>query len=184
MMKILLEQDYKNEFDLKNSDYVFGHEDGQQNIISPYRILVDFYSKKKHKLSDLFYNNLEIPNFWCVYPQELDGQITYHGKKQADIYFKNPNIMRNIHKVAWLKNTFNYRTDYYDIYGLKFFSEYYNSDGGLMLTTFYTDDNKEILSVHHENEAFLINTLTTQRMFYTYRDFVDFVVSEYRNCRE
>ena len=41
-MKILLEQNFKSEFDLSNEEYVFGHEDGQQEIISPYRLLVDF----------------------------------------------------------------------------------------------------------------------------------------------
>lgn len=31
-MKILLEQNFKSEFDLSNEEYVFGHEDGQQDI--------------------------------------------------------------------------------------------------------------------------------------------------------
>lgn len=67
-MKLLLEQNFKSEFDLSNEEYVFGHEDGQQEIISPYRLLVDFNNQKKHTLSDLFYNNLEIPKFWSIYP--------------------------------------------------------------------------------------------------------------------
>lgn len=180
-MKILLEQNFKSEFDLSNEEYVFGHEDGQQEIISPYRLLVDFNNQKKHALSDLFYNNLEIPKFWSIYPQELDGEIMYHGEKKADIYFKSPNIMRNVHGVAWLDGKFNYKTDYYDLYGLKFFSEYFDKSGRLMLTTFYTDDNKEILSVHHKNEVFIINSPKVKKVFFSYKDFVEFIINE---CRE
>lgn len=44
-MKILLEQNFKSEFDLSNEEYVFGHEDGQQEIISPYRLLVGLSRK-------------------------------------------------------------------------------------------------------------------------------------------
>ena len=177
-MKLLLEECYKDEFvSFPDSEYIFGHEDGQKTILSPYRALINHYNKYQHEYSDLFYNNLDIPDFWCIYPQGLDGMIMYHGDKKANIYFKEPIVKRNVHKVEWLDNGFNYKTDYYDVYGLKYFTEYYDEKIGLLLTTFYTDDNKEVLSIHHKNEAFLVNTNNKTNVFYSYREFVQYVES-------
>lgn len=53
-MNILLEQNFKSEFDLSNEEYVFGHEDGQQEIISPYRLLVDFNNQKSIRYRTCF----------------------------------------------------------------------------------------------------------------------------------
>ena len=53
----LLEECYKDEFDdLPDNEYIFGHEDGQKTILSPYRILINHYNKYQHECSDLFYN--------------------------------------------------------------------------------------------------------------------------------
>ena len=175
-MKLLLEKCYENEFnEVEKEKYVFDHENGQKDTLSPYRILVNSLNKEKHEFSDLFYNNLDIPDLWCVFPQELDGQILCRGKKKADIFFKSPNIMRNVHRVAWIEDGFNYKTDYYDVYGLKFFTEYYDEKLGLLLTTFYTDDNKEVLSIHHKNEVFIVSNQDSCKVYYSYKEFVDYI---------
>lgn len=101
----------------------------------------------------------------------------YHGEKKASISFKEPVIKRYVHKVEWLNNGFNYKTDYYDLYGLKFFTEYYDQTIGLLLTSFYNDDKKEILSIHHRNEVFFVNELNKAKMFYSYKEFVQYVES-------
>lgn len=177
-MKLLLEECYKDEFDdLQDNEYIFGHEDGQKITLSPYRVLINRYNQYQHEYSDLFYNNLDIPEFWYVYPQGLDGMIMYHSDKKANIYFKEPVVKRNVHKVEWLDNDFNYKTDYYDLYGLKFFTEYYDQNMGLLMTSFYTDDNKEILTIHHQNEVFLVNKNNKTNVFYSYREFVQYVES-------
>ena len=61
-MKILLEQNFKSEFDLSNEEYVFGHEDGQQEIISPYRLLVDFNNPE---LSSQLQHGRIVDFIWC-----------------------------------------------------------------------------------------------------------------------
>lgn len=177
-MKLLLEECYKDEFDdLQDNEYSFGHEDGQNTVLSPYRVLINHYNKYQYEYSDLFYNNLDIPEFWYVYPEWDNGKIMYHGEKKASISFKEPVIKRYVHKVEWLNNGFNYKTDYYDLYGLKFFTEYYDQNRGLLLTSFYNDDKKEILSIHHRNEVFFVNELNGSKMFYSYREFVQYVES-------
>ena len=41
-MKLLLEECYKDEFDdLQDNEYSFGHEDGQNTVLSPYRVLIN-----------------------------------------------------------------------------------------------------------------------------------------------
>ena len=101
----------------------------------------------------------------------------YQGEKKASVFFKEPIIKRNVHKVEWLNNGFNFKTDYYDLYGLKFFTEYYDQNMGLLMTSFYTDDNKEVLTIHHRNEVFFVNELNKVKMFYSYREFVQYVES-------
>lgn len=45
-MKLLLEECYKDEFvGLPDNEYIFGHEDGQKTVLSPYRILINHYNK-------------------------------------------------------------------------------------------------------------------------------------------
>ena len=96
----LLEECYKDEFDdLPDNEYIFGHEDGQKTILSPYRILINHYNKYQHEYSDLFYNNLDIPEFWYVYPEWDNGKIMYHGEKKASISFKEPVIKRYVIKL-------------------------------------------------------------------------------------
>ena len=57
----LLEECYKDEFDdlsdLSDNEYIFGHEDGQKTVLSPYRILINHYNKYQHEYSDLFWLN-------------------------------------------------------------------------------------------------------------------------------
>ena len=48
---------------------------------------------------------------------------------------------------------------------------------GLLMTSFYTDNNKEILTIHHQNEAFLVNTNYKTNVFYSYRELVQYVES-------
>lgn len=45
------------------------------------------------------------------------------------------------------------------------------------MTSFYTDDNKEVLTIHHRNEVFFVNELNKVKMFYSYTEFVQYVES-------
>ena len=81
-MKLLLEECYKDEFDdLPDNEYIFGHEDGQTTILSPYRVLINHYNKYQHECSDLFYINLDISVFWYVFPLVNYGLILFDGEK-------------------------------------------------------------------------------------------------------
>ena len=57
----------------------------------------------------------------------------------------------------------------------KFFTEYYDEKLGLLLTTFYTDDNKEVLSIHHKNEVFIVTDQNCCKVYYSYKEFVDYI---------
>lgn len=39
------------------------------------------------------------------------------------------------------------------------------------------DMKKEILSIHHRNEVFFVNELNKAKMFYSYKEFVQYVES-------
>ena len=47
--------------------------------------------------------------------------------------------------MEWLNNGFNYKTDYYDLYGLKFFTEYYDQTIGLLLTSLVLRQEKGLI---------------------------------------
>lgn len=86
-MKLLLEKCYENEFnDLEKEKYIFDHENGQKDILSPYRILVNSLNKEKHEFSDLFYNNLDIPDFGAFFLRSWMDKY-YVVEKRRRIYF-------------------------------------------------------------------------------------------------
>ena len=41
--------------------------------------------------------------------------------------------------------------------------------------TFYTDDNKEVLSIHHKNEVFIVTDQNCCKVYYSYKEFVDYI---------
>lgn len=96
-----------------------------------------------HKEKDLYYAFIDIPQYWSVRADGVNGAIYDNKTKKANIYFKNPIEKRMVSRVEWIdRNNTVYRVDYYNKYGYKYCSENVN-DGNVTAREFY-DRNGDI----------------------------------------
>lgn len=74
------------------------------------------------KEKDRYYAFIDIPQYWSVRADGLNGAIYDNKTKKANIYFKNPIEKRMVSRVEWIdRNNTVYRIDYYK--GSYFFYE-------------------------------------------------------------
>lgn len=192
-MKVVIEKRYEQLGDFQSIleylsnfsefDVILENDTGfiTDDQISPYRFFVSKQSNAIHYEQNLFYNNLTIPEFWDVRASGMLGEICNENEVQAKIYFKEPVIERNIEAVEWYHNQLIYKKDYYDKFGLKYFSEYFDEKGMLETRTYYADNDKEVIIEQFQNEAvFLINSGNVKRYFESYVDFIKYFIDEFR----
>lgn len=96
-----------------------------------------------HKEKDLYYAFIDIPQYWSVRADGVNGAIYDNKTKKANIYFKNPIEKRMVSRVEWIdRNNTVYRIDYYNKYGYKYCSE--NVRGGNVTGREFYDRNGDI----------------------------------------
>ena len=70
------------------------------------------------KEKDRYYAFIDIPQYWSVRADGLNGAIYDNKTKKANIYFKNPIEKRMVSRVEWIdRNNIVYKVDYYNKYG-------------------------------------------------------------------
>lgn len=95
------------------------------------------------KEKDRYYAFIDIPQYWSVRADGLNGAIYDNKTKKANIYFKNPIEKRMVSRVEWIdRNNTVYRIDYYNKYGYMYCSE--NVSGGNVTVREFYDRNGDI----------------------------------------
>ena len=107
------------------------------------------------KEKDRYYAFIDIPQYWSVRADGLNGAIYDNKTKKANIYFKNPIEKRMVSRVEWIdRNNTVYRIDYYNKYGYMYCSE--NVSGGNVTVREFYDRNGDIKVVENlRNAAYL-----------------------------
>ena len=125
-------------------------------VSSPYEFFT--YRNRQEELAekDLFYNFIELPDF------------------------KEPAEKRNVQRVEWhMENGWVYKIDYYNRYGLKYASEFLDTDRNVEAKVFYSDKNQEIVVEQPVNRMIsLLEKGTVRNMFDSYDDFIDQYLKE------
>ena len=94
------------------------------------------------KEKDRYYAFIDIPQYWSVRADGLNGAIYDNKTKKANIYFKNPIEKRMVSRVEWIdRNNTVYKVDYYNKYGYKYCSENVR-DGNVISREFY--ENRQV----------------------------------------
>ena len=125
------------------------------------------------KEKDLYYVFIDIPQYWSVRADELNGAIYDNKTKKANIYFKNPKEKRMVSRVEWIdRNNTVYRIDYYNKYGYKYCSE--NVKGGNVISREFYDRNGDI-KVIEQTVSKTYTTLGTANSPRSYRGFADYL---------
>lgn len=149
-------------------------------ILSPYEFFVSRQNHGVHEEKGLFYNLLEIPEFWEIRADGVWGGVYDMGCKKASVFFTSPIEKRNVERVEWCTEYGRvYRIDYYNKYGLKYFSEFLSMDGEVDSRVFYSDRNQEVIVEQPGND--IVTVLKDGRMnaFLTSRDqFLEYYLKE------
>ena len=125
------------------------------------------------KEKDLYYVFIDIPQYWGVRADGLNGAIYDNKTKKANIYFKNPKEKRMVSRVEWIdRNNTVYRIDYYNKYGYKYCSE--NVKGGNVISREFYDRNGDI-KVIEQTVSKTYTTLGTDISPRSYRGFADYL---------
>lgn len=125
------------------------------------------------KEKELYYAFIDIPQYWSVRADELNGAIYDNKTKKANIYFKNPKEKRMVSRVDWIdRNNTVYRIDYYNKYGYKYCSE--NVKCGNVISREFYDRNGDI-KVIEQTVSKTYTTLGTGISPRSYRGFADYL---------
>lgn len=126
-----------------------------------------------HKEKDLYYAFIDIPQYWSVRADGVNGAIYDNKTKKANIYFKNPIEKRMVSRVEWIdRNNTVYRIDYYNKYGYKYCSE--NVSGGNVISREFYDRNGDI-KVIEQTGSKTYTMLGTGISPRSYRGFADYL---------
>lgn len=126
-----------------------------------------------HKEKELYYAFIDIPQYWGIRADGLNGAIYDNKNKKANIYFKNPKEKRMVSRVDWIdRNNTVYRIDYYNKYGYKYCSE--NVRGGNVISREFYDRNGDI-KVIEQTVSKTYTTLGTGISPRNYRGFADYL---------
>ena len=126
-----------------------------------------------HKEKELYYAFIDIPQYWGIRADGLNGAIYDNKNKKANIYFKNPKEKRMVSRVDWIdRNNTVYRIDYYNKYGYKYCSE--NVKGGNVISREFYDRNGDI-KVIEQTVSKTYTTLGTGISPRNYRGFADYL---------
>lgn len=150
-------------------------------ISSPYEFFVYRNRGKELLEKDLFYNFIELPEFWEVRLSGWAmGGIFDMGIEKAKIYFREPIEKRNVQRVEWhMENGWIYKIDYYNKYGLKYASEFLDTDRNVESKVFYSDKNQEIVVEQPVNHMIsLLENGAVRNLFDSYSGFVNQYLEE------
>lgn len=125
------------------------------------------------KEKDRYYAFIDIPQYWSVRADGLNGAIYDNKTKKANIYFKNPIEKRMVSRVEWIdRNNTVYKVDYYNKYGYKYCSENVR-DGNVISREFY-DRNGDIKVIEQTGPK-TYTTFGTRISPRSYRGFADYL---------
>lgn len=150
-------------------------------VSSPYEFFVYRNRSEELPVKDLFYTFIELPEFWEVRLSGwTTGGIFNMGIEKAKIYFREPVEKRNVQRIEWhMENGWVYKIDYYNRYGLKYASEFLDTDRNVESKVFYSDKNQEIVVEQPVNHMIsLLENGAVRSMFDSYAEFVDQYLKE------
>lgn len=151
-----------------------------KGVLSPYDYFTSGQNGEIREEKELFYNFLEVPEFWEIRAAGISGAVYDMNCKKADIYFREPVERRNVQRVEWhMENGWVYRIDYYDKYARKYACEFLDESGKVESRVFYTDKNQEVIVEQPQNEVItLLENGKTKAFFTSYAEFTEYFLEK------
>lgn len=148
-------------------------------ILSPYKHFVYGENCNIFEERELYYDFLEVPEFWEIRSNGIYGAVYDMGCKKADIYFTEPIEKRNVQRVEWcMENGWVYKIDYYNKYALKYASEFRSMEGNVESRVFYSTNQEVIVEQPQNDTVTLLENGKTRAFFTSYAEFIDYYIEE------
>ena len=149
-------------------------------ISSPYEYFALQQGREGREEMGLFYNALEVPEFWEICMKKDMGGICDMGCEKAKIYFAEPVEKRIVQRVEWhMENGWIYKIDYYNKYGLKYAGEFLDENGNVESKAYYSQGNREVIVSQPQNDMIaLLENGAVKFFFNSYYRFVEFYLGK------
>lgn len=158
---------------------------------SVYEYYISKQDQKTHVEKELYYDSLQIPEYWTIYPNGVVADVYYMGREQAVVYFCDSRLSQNkddlkplerkmVEHVEWHReNGWIYRVDFYNKYGLKYVSEFRDISGNVESRVFYSDGNQEVIVEQPGNDVVtLLENGMVKAFFNSRKEFLEHYVEE------
>ena len=156
-------------FSLLKSGYthptVVINDDGflPDDVTSPYLFFTGF---DKAKGRPLYFNEIEVPDFWEIASNNNQGEIYDYHQRRGLIHYAAPSHLRQVKSVDWfdLKGCLRI-TDRYNKYGHRHAQTIYNANGQATHTSYFTFEGREVLVENHVTGDILLEHLGKTHLF-------------------
>lgn len=151
-----------------------------EGVLSPSSYFVAQQENQILKEKKLYYDFIEVPEFWEIRSDKADGAIYDMGQKKASIYFQYPYAERYVQRVEWfMESGFVYKIDYYGKYGFKYKSEWRGTDNQVDLRVFYSSKNQEVVVEQPKSKTISIHLNgEMQAYFMSYEAYYQYAFSK------
>lgn len=154
------------------------------NLPDTYNSIYDYYLRKNDTAQwskkDIFYVFLDIPKYWEVRADNLEGIIVNNNKTMAKVHFKSPLLKRNVESVDWLREDGTvYKKDIYNKYGFVYRREFFDKGGSVLSKSYYTSSAREIININCTNGCVcLMEEGRTTHVFGSVEDFESYAICD------
>ena len=151
-----------------------------EGITSPYEYFLARENGGIPEERELFFNFIQVPEYWEIRTGNRGGGIYDMGRKKADICFAEPVEKRNVQRVEWrMDNGRTYKIDYYNKYGKHYASAFLGAAGKVESKVYYSDRHQEVIVEQPGDDTVtLLHDGRVQAVFLSGADFAEYYLKE------
>lgn len=143
-----------------------------EDVTSPYQYFTGF---DKAQGQPLYFNAIEVPEFWEITGNNSHGEIFEFDQKRAHIHYAEPKHKRLVQSVDWYDHNGRVRViDRYNQFGYRYAQTNVNLQGQETFTTYFNQDNQEVITENHTTGDIILNSQGKVHLFQNRAEFVTF----------
>lgn len=181
---LLLEDDKRDSVNLHKSLKKAGYkchtfvidEDGfgEEEIQSIYGFFAGIFKENEaFKQRPLFFNEIEVPDYWEIKGTNSSGSIHDKDKERGKIFYSEPKHDRRVHVVDWTNEKGIVRCcDHYNKYGALFARTIFNKKGEKVNKTYFSPTGQVVIEENFVTKDIILNEGDAVRIFRSKKELV------------
>ena len=149
--------------------------DSVENVFEYF--LGDFENAKGSSRKPLYFNQIQVPNYWEIRGTNSSGSIHDKGKERARIFYAQPKNKRLVRVVDWLdEGGIAKASDHYNKYGILYARTIFNKKAQKVSKTYFNAKGQEIIVENFVTGDIILNKDAKTLIFKNRTDFVKYYV--------